>query len=230
MHPEFEPHASLRIWAIELPAGTQTLRVPPLPAADWLPVVMSGNPLEVFDIADDFDVTTAITDDGVTAEQLVNLLGEMIEAAAGRSLRATFGIALTGAQRWDVIGADLARAGVRFAEISLGAALDAIYGSIVRHMPDEKALAAFNRALQTPESAADSIRKRVPRNAPPLPASAMQYVQTRPKTVPRRPQTLPDGQSVQPTPPLPAPDDSDRLPTSDFLPLPGVDVVSPPAG
>ena len=46
-HPSFEPAASLRVWAVEVTVGGRVLRVPPLPAADWLPVVIRSDPMAV---------------------------------------------------------------------------------------------------------------------------------------------------------------------------------------
>lgn len=206
MPPRFDPAASLRIWAVEVTVGGRLLRVPPLPAADWLPSVMTTDPLSVVDLLEDFDLAGALLEGDLTISALREGLIEIVEAAAGRSAVAAFAIAGAAADRWDVIGADVARAGVRFGEISLGAALDALYGSIARHM-DEKGVAEFNRILESPtlDSAAASPGRRPPRGAQPLPASAEQYVRERPKTQrlprpdrPGAPTAPPTGQSAPP--------------------------------
>lgn len=209
--PRFDPEASLRIWAVETTLGEYVLKVPAVPAADWLPVLMSANPVMLLEMVEDFDLTDAILDGGVSAADVHKALLDLIEAAAGRKVRVAFGIAMAASERWDVLGADLARAGVRFDEISLGAALDAIYGSIMRHMPDEKAIASFNRVLDSSDGVDESVRRRIPKDAKPLPASALQYAKTRPKTVLRRPSSLPDGQSGEPMPQPGLPADSAQL-------------------
>lgn len=193
MHPRFDAAASLRIWAVEVTVGGRLLRVPALPAADWLPVVMTANPLAVVELLEDFDLAEALVDDGLTVDELRDALTEIVEAAGGRSSTAVFVIAGAASERWDVVGADLARAGVRFGEIPLGAALDAIYGSLIRHM-DEKGVAEFNRLLLAPADLSHPGRM-------PSPASGGQSVRERPKT-----QLLPrpdpqGGQSGQPSGP-----------------------------
>lgn len=196
--PRFDSSASLRIWAIETTVGGRLLRVPPLPSADWLPAVMRMDPFAVFDLVEDFDLGEMLTDVGLSVEELRDAAVEIVEAASGRSSIAAFAIAGAAAERWDVIGADLARAGVRFDVISLGAALDAIYGSLCRSMKDEKSLAEFNRILETP-TAGDVVRQsRRPRGAKPLPASALPFVRERPKTqLLPKPDPLP-GQNARP--------------------------------
>lgn len=201
MHPQFDAAASLRLWAVEATVGGQLLRVPPLPASDWLPVLMAGDVMAVVGLLEDFDLAGALTDELFTVVELRDALVEVVEAVCGRSVVATFAIAGIAGDRWDVIGADLSRVGVRFDEISIGAALDAIYGSVCRAL-DEKGLAEFNRILQSPSGeVARPVRQ--PRGAKPLPASAEQYVRVRPKTVPHRPQDRPDVSSGQPTQQLP---------------------------
>jgi hypothetical protein len=219
--PRFDPAASLRVWAIEVTVGGCLLRVPPLPAADWLPSVMTTNPMAVLELVEDFDLAEVLLDGDLTVDQLREALIEVVEAASGRPAVAAFAIAGIAAQRWDVIGADLARVGLRFTEISLGAALDAIYGSVSRHM-DEKALAEFNRLLDAQTKPVESSPRRAPRGAKPLPATAEQYVRERPKTVLRRPQDRQAAQSAPPTGQLQQPSGSDPPARSAPIP-PGAD-------
>lgn len=227
MPPRFDPAASLRIWAVEVTVGGRLLRVPPLPAADWLPAVMTTNPMSITELLEEFDLAEVLLEDGVTVETLREALVEVIEAAAGRSAVATFAIAAAAADRWDVIGADVARAGVRFGEISLGAALDALYGSIARHM-DEKGLAEFTRILESPslDSRPAPARRRPPRGAKPLPANAAQYVRERPKTQLLPP---PDRRSDRTSPPTqPPPPRADSAPPAmSAASSPGAGDVSP---
>lgn len=196
MHPRFDPAASLRVWAVEVTVAGRLLRVPLLPAADWLPALMTGDPMAVLGLVEDFDVAEALVDGGLTVVEIRDALTEIVESATGRSAVATFALAGVAGERWDVIGADLSRVGVRFDQISIGAALDAIYGSVCRAL-DEKGLAEFNRILQSPSEQSTSVRQ--PRGAKPLPASALPYVQTRPKTVPRRPEDRLGAETVSPT-------------------------------
>jgi hypothetical protein len=208
VHPRFDPVASLRVWAVEVTLSGRLLRVPALSAADWLPVVMTANPMAVVDLLEDFDLAEALVDDGITLEELQRALTEIVESAAGRSSTATFVLAGAAAERWDVVGADLARAGVRFGDISLGAALDAIYGSLIRHM-DEKGAAELNRLLTSGAGGGLSHPRRGPGGVRRQPATATQSGAIPPKTqlLPRT--DLPDGLSVQPSEQLQLPDGSD---------------------
>lgn len=200
MYPRFDPVASLRIWAVEATLGGRLLRIPPLPAADWLPVIMAGNVMQAKDLLEDFRLAECLLAGEFTVAQLRDVLTELIEEATGRTVVAAFAIAGAAAGRWDAIGADVARVGVRFDQISIAAGLDALYASVLRHM-DEKTQAQFIRLLVDQKPRGSTVR--VPRDAQPLPASAMQYVQTRPKTQLRRPQDPPTDPSEQPRPRLP---------------------------
>lgn len=219
MHPQFDAVASLRVWAVDAVLGGRVLRVPALPASDWLPVLMTGDLMSVVGLLEDFDLAGGLTDDLFTVAELRDVLVEIVEAACGRPVAAALGIAGAAGQRWDVIGADLARVGVRFDQISIGAGLDAIYGSVCRAL-DEKGLAEFNRVIQLPLG--EGPRPvRQPRGAKPLPASALPYVQTRPKTRPRKPEDRQGDANAQPTPLPETPADSGPLSMNGPLPLGG---------
>lgn len=178
MYPAFDPAASLRIWAVETEVGGRTLRIPPLPAAEWLPAVFAGDPWALRDLVEEFEFADLLLDGQATVSTIREALVFLLESASGRTVIATYGIAGAAAGRWDVIGSDLARAGMRFDLVPLGYVLDAMYASLMRHM-DEKAQAAFTRLLVT---GPETPRARGPRRQKPLPANALQYVQTRPKT------------------------------------------------
>lgn len=221
--PTFDPAASLRIWAVEVDLAGFTLRIPPLPASDWLPILMRLEVLGLMELIEDVDLDEPLMDGTLKADQVVKALEELTEAATGRTQWCTMMLALSAREHWHVVGADLARAGVRFDQISIGAALDAIYGSLCRSM-DEKGIAKFNRALEHPP--VDTVQPREirpPRGAKPLPASAEQYVRVRPKTVLRRPQDRQPAPSATPIgPPVPPahsdPPASGATPTGDRPP------------
>lgn len=205
-----DPVASLRVWAVEVDVAGRTLRVPPLPAADWLPVLMSLDPLNVLDIADDVGIEGALLDGTLSYDALRGALESLVEMAAGRRCETALVLAGIASEHWAVVGGELARRGIRFADIPLGAALDAVY-SVLCALTDEKGVAALNRALDG-AVATGAPRSRVP--APrPVPASAEQYVRVRPKTRLRRPQDHPADPNASPTPPPAPPAGSARHPT-----------------
>lgn len=233
--PRFDPVASLRCWAVEVDFAGGVLRIPPLPASEWLICLTGLNVLSLLDLVEDRDDADWLLSSGVAWElpDLERALGELLVAAAGRSVDATLVLASVAREHWHLVGADLARMGVRFDQVPLGAALDAIYASMCR-MLDEKSLPRFNELLERPLGAPDIMldpRVRA-RAAKPLPATAEQYVRVRPRTRLRRPQDRLDAPSVGPTAPPAPPGDSDPVPTSDGPRDAGSPVVgesSPPA-
>lgn len=226
------------MWAVEVEVGGVTLRIPPLPASDWLPFLMSADILGTLDLVEDVDIEGMLLDGAVSIGALREALEQLVESAAGRSPWVAMVIAHTASAHWHVVGADLARVGMRFTEISLGTALDAMYGSLMRAM-DEKGIKQFNDSLD--RGPVTSAGPAVPRAlaARPLPASAEQYVRVRPKTRLRRPQ---DRQPVPPASPMPTPPplaDSGRQATADapsdalppaVSPTPGTESLQLPRG
>lgn len=194
--PKVDPIASLGIWAVEIELAGRVLRIPPLPAGDWLPILMRLDLNGLLRIAEEVDVDEMLLDGLITAEQLEEALTLLLEAASGRPLWTTFALAYIAADNWQAIGGDLARRGVRLDVLPLGAALDAIYGALAANM-DAKGVEQLHAALERPSVAPT-------RRVGPVPASAEPYVHVRPRTVQRRPQDLPPGPSAPPTPP-PAP-------------------------
>lgn len=212
--PKFDPIASLGIWAVEVELAGRVLRIPPLPAGDWLAVLMRLDLMGLLTMADEADVDAMLLDGEITYDELQDALTLLIEAAAGRSAWATFTLAHLAAENWHVVGGELARRGVRLDLLPLGAALDAIYGTLAQGMND-KGLKQLNLALdRAPVEIAPPRRA-----AAPLPANAEQYVRVRPRTVQRRPQDRQPAPSESPTPPLEPPADSGPADTS--APPPG---------
>lgn len=186
--PQFEAVASLSIFPVEVEIGGHVVRVPALPAADWLPVLMTGDAARVLDLVDDFSLYDAMKD-GATTEEFVEEITILVESACGRALVTAFTIANFAQDRWDLVGPDLARIGIRFDQVSIAYALDAIYSTITRVLP-EKELSSFVMQVDRAEKgdevgAAPGIP--VPQkllDSEPLPASATPFVQTRPRTRP----------------------------------------------
>lgn len=160
---EVDPAASVQVWAIEIDLGGRTFEVPALPASAWLPVLLDGNPLMVLDLMDstpvDGDVDSLILSGQVPPDELVEATTIAIEQAAGREFNAAFVLAQVARTQWPLISGVLAERGFRWDEAPLGAALDAIYAIVVKHLTEE-ALAKFHQLLDNPVN----IPGRRPRN------------------------------------------------------------------
>lgn len=154
---DVDPAASLRIWAIEFELGGRTFEVPALPAADWLPLLLEGDPLAVLDLGDLGEIDEMILGGEVTSEELGKALTMVIEQATGRSFHAALVLAQVAKMQWPIIGGDLVRRGMRFDQVSIGAALDAIHATILGLLKPEAA-EKFQALLDSEVSPGGKIR------------------------------------------------------------------------
>lgn len=134
---EVDPAASMRVWAVELELGDRTYEVPPMPAADWYDLLVDGNLLGLLDLIEDDDLTEAILAGRVTSDELTEKLGQVVEHAAGRPLGAALALLQAARVTWSVIGGELARGGFRWDQAPLGAALDAVYTTVMAALKPE---------------------------------------------------------------------------------------------
>ena len=213
---EFDPVASMRMWAVEIEAGDRLLRIPPLPAADWMPCLMRMDVMGVLDLAEDVDLDDALMDGEITTEQARDAAVKLLESAAGRTCWTSMALVALATRYWMTVGADLMRMSVKFDQISLGAALDAIYGSLTKGL-DEKGLKRLNATLERAPLEFQLAIGQTPAVQPsrrpvkPLPATAEQYVRVRPKTVLRKPQDRLSAPSELPIQPPEGRADSDPV-------------------
>lgn len=154
---DVDPAASLRIWAVEFELGGRTFEVPALPAADWLPLLLEGDPLAVLDLGDLGEIDEMILGGEVTSEELGKALTMVIEQATGRSFHAALVLAQVAKMQWPIIGGDLVRRGMRFDQVSIGAALDAIHATILGLLKPEAA-EKFQALLDSEVSPGGKIR------------------------------------------------------------------------
>lgn len=154
---DVDPAASLRCWAAEIELGGRTFEVPALPAADWWPVLVSGDLSKILDFVVSTpgpDVDDLILTGQVGAGELQTALTDTIEEMAGRSLHVATVLAEFAQLAWPAIGGSLATRGFRWDVMPLGAALDAVYATIVGSLGEEhrtKFLALLeNEALSQP--------------------------------------------------------------------------------
>lgn len=231
---DIDPIASFRQWAIEVDLGGRVLRVPPTPAADWMPALMSLDLWKVLELADDFDVDELLIDGDVTVAEVSDALLKVVEAAAGRSTWAAMALIHAATSNWKVVGAEMMRFAPRFDEMPLGSALDMIYATLSRCM-DEKSLKKFDIVLaNAPEELGGKpTRARASRRpVRQLPASAAPYVRERSKTRLRTLPAPPDVPIESPTPPPGIPVGSGLLATIEPPPAAGDNhpAESPEAG
>jgi len=203
---EFDPIASMRIWAVEVDLGPHVARIPPTCAADWLPTLMRLDVMGVLDLVEGLDVEDALIDGEITTAQARDAAVKLLESASGRTAWTTMALVSLAHRYWGSVGADLMRVSVKFDQISLSAALDAIYGSLCKGM-DEKGIRRLNVTLErAPLEFILAIGGQPPvvressRPVKPLPSSAAPYVSTRPKTVQRKPQDRQPSPSALPMP------------------------------
>jgi hypothetical protein len=218
---QFDPLASMRIWAVEYDVGRHLARIPPTCAADWMPCLMRMDIMGVLELVEGEDFDDAILDGDVTTAQAREAAVKLLESAAGRPCWTTMALVSLAVRYWGVVGADLMRVSVKFDQISLSAALDAIYGTLTKGL-DDKAKARLDNTLErAPLDFMLAIGQTPPpapgprRPVKPLPAIAEQYVRVRPKTVLRRPQDRQPSPSEPPTAPPATPVGSGQPPMLD---------------
>lgn len=159
---DVDPAASMRCWAVEVQLGGRLFEVPPLPAADWWPVLTSGNLGIILDFLPSTD-SDAIDEMLLAGELDTTALTDAVEVAAGRSLHAAIVLAVVAKQNWAVISGRLAQRGFRWDMMPLGAALDAIYAMAVENMTEENR-AKFEALLDAAPAGLGRKRRRGPRD------------------------------------------------------------------
>ena len=153
--------AALRIWALDVELGGETFTVPALPAADWfLAILDEETPLPLIpglmDGEAEARITDLLLDEVITAELIVTRSRELLTAAAGRPWWEADRLIRSSGGSWHIIGGELTRLGVNLDEVSLAAALNAIYVVCVRTM-DEKERNKFDIDLRLPPIGVEGV-------------------------------------------------------------------------
>lgn len=204
----------MRCWAVGVELAGREYDIPALPAADWWPVLIKGDPLTVLDIVESSsDLDPLLLDGTLSGQDLAETLIEAIEEATGRSFHAAFVLATVADTAWASVGGALAQAGFRWDVQPIGAALDAIYAVVVSAMEKddrEKFLALLENETLTRPGKKRTPSQRVvsefeamagPRPAPaPVPGKATGELSSgsRPRTRPRPRQPRQVGRSGAP--------------------------------
>lgn len=130
-----DPIASLRVWAVELELAGRTFQVPGLPAADWLPLLLAGDVFGVIDLMDDSaELDELIVTGEVDPRELTDAVHAVVEQACGRPVHVAILLAGVARTHWPLIGGELARAGFRWDQVPIAAALDAIRSVVMAHV------------------------------------------------------------------------------------------------
>lgn len=145
--------------AIEIQLGGRAYEVPALPAVDWWPIALRLDLMAVLDLIEDPSLDDAMISGEVGPDELQTALVDALEAIAGRSLHVLYVLAITADQHWMDVSGKLALAGFRWDVMPLGAALDAIYATIVGSFQNQEDLDKFLGVLND-ESLAAPGKKR----------------------------------------------------------------------
>jgi len=127
----------MRCRAVEIELGGQTFAVPPLPAADWWPVLAEGNLNRIIGLVEDDDILDHLLDESFDGVEFEQELIRAVEQVSGRTLHEALVIVSVAASAWWWIGGRLARYGFRWDVMPLGAALDAVHGLLMENLTDE---------------------------------------------------------------------------------------------
>ena len=139
------------------------MEIPPLPAADWLIVLMVENvdldnifpgflSPEDEDVVDDLLMTGQLN-----VEEYEDILLSVIETVSARNWWVAFRLIEMARTSWDVLGAEMALRAVDATKISLSAWLDVLLLLTLRNMdPDKVQMFTMKLEAPPPEAEADA--------------------------------------------------------------------------
>lgn len=155
---DVDPLASLRVSGVAVDLGDRRWVIPPLPAADWLEVLLDEElePERLFpglcgpDVI--VEVNQLLIDGTVTVEQMQEAIFDLIEAASGRKWWVALRLCRTIRAGWDRVGGELAANGVTPFGVSLSYWLDGAYATCLRIIGegDPKQMGRFTAQLVQP--------------------------------------------------------------------------------
>lgn len=148
-----DPIWSLMPWSVEVPLGTETLVIPPLPAVDWLQYLLSDNPDIDGMIASLMpEVEDFVYDNELPFLDLYRVSLEVFQVVAGRPWWVALRIISVAAGSWEILGPKLMLAGVDVRRVSLAAWLDLVMYIAIEAM-DPKKVTMFSLKIEAPPPA-----------------------------------------------------------------------------
>lgn len=157
-----DPVQSLCPFSVVVDIKGRDVEIPPLPAADWLTVLMVENVdldniFPGFLAPEDEDVVDDLLMAGqLDVEEYEDILLSIIETASARDWWVAFRLIEMARTSWDVLGAEMALRAVDATQISLSAWLDVILLLTLRSMdPDKVQMFTMKLEAPPPEVGAD---------------------------------------------------------------------------
>lgn len=128
----------MRCWAVDVEVGGSVLTIPPLPAADWWPL-LADDDLETFleMLPTGHDLEDRLIEDPGIGRELAAALLEALEEVAGRPVDQARVIAGVAMQAWSWVGGRMALSGFRWDVMPLAAALDALHVTLQKNLTEE---------------------------------------------------------------------------------------------
>lgn len=150
-----DPIQSLSPYSILLTVAGHGMEIPPLPAVEWLSILMVENP-ELDDIfpglltSDDMDlVEDLIVSRELGLDECEDIILSIIETVSARPWWVTIKLIETARVSWDLIGGELALRGIDPTHISLSSWLDALLLTVIKNM-DPKEVTMWCLKLEAP--------------------------------------------------------------------------------
>lgn len=143
---DYDPVASVRRGQLTVDFHGRELQITPMTAGDWVEHLYDPE-LEFGDIfpgllidADGRGFVDDLLFDGkVTVEACVDVAKQVLSAASGRPWWLTLRILAVAKLNWELVGGELALAGMRADLVPFGAWLDAVYLLIMRNVEPKRA-------------------------------------------------------------------------------------------
>lgn len=150
-----DPVWSLQPWPVEVIFAGTRFEMPPLPAAEWLQVLLADD----MDLADIFPgwlseeeqelINDALFDGVVDMDQLYETCLELVTTVSGRPWWVALRLVSTARASWQVLGAEMLLKGVDASVLSLSGWLDVLLLLVMRNIDPKEAM-MFTLKLEQP--------------------------------------------------------------------------------
>lgn len=135
---------SLQPWPVEISIGSCLLRIPAMPASEWVALLSSGEDIleEILGAVEDEDAVDDLIDamlsGQVDAEDFARVAMETVTLVSGRPWWVTLGMIQVAVGAWDVIGGYVSLHNLRADQLSLQAWCDGLLATLMLHIPEDK--------------------------------------------------------------------------------------------